>query len=132
MDEGLSQSELARRADIPRTTLRDFENGANITLDTLVKILAQLPNVRSLTIGTAEVRTDGVDLREIRNTVAEWVDNGRRILALLDTALAAPAPRPGGGGATRHEAGLQITPELEARLARLEAEVKGARRIRET
>ena len=120
MDHGLSQSELARRAGIPRDRLRQFENGENITIDTLMKILAQLPDLRTVTLGAVEGRTAGVDLTEIRDAIAEWLESGRRVLALLESAMAV---RPGAGGATRHEPGLEITPDLEARLARLEAQV---------
>ena len=120
MDHGLSQSELARRAGIPRDRLRQFENGENITIETLMKILAQLPNLQTVTLGAVEARTAGADLTEIRDAVVEWLESGRRVLALIDSAT---APRPGAGGATRHEPGLHITPELEARLERLEAQV---------
>lgn len=121
MDHGLSQSELARRAGIPRDRLRQFENGENITIETLMKILAQLPDLRTITLGAVEGRTAGFDLTEIREAVAEWLESGRRVLALIESAIAV---RPGAGGATRHEpGGLEITPELEARLARLEAQV---------
>ena len=121
VDHGLSQAELARRAGIPRDRLRQFENGENITIETLMKILAQLPDLRTVTLGAVEGRTAGVDLTEIRDAVAEWLESGRRLLALLDSAM---APRPGAGGATLHEGGgRDITPELEARLTRLEAQV---------
>lgn len=130
MDHGLSQSELARRAGIPRDRLRQFENGENITIETLLKILAQLPNLRSVTLGSVEGRTAGVDLKEIRDAVAEWLESGRRVLALIESAMA--APRPGAGGATRYEGGLEVSPQLEARLARLEAQIAAASRIRET
>jgi transcriptional regulator with XRE-family HTH domain len=125
VDHGLSQSELARRAGIPRDRLRQFENGENITVDTLMKILAQLPNLQSVTLGAVEGRTTAVDLTEIRDAVAEWLESGRRVLALVESAMA--RPRPGTGGATRIEPSVELTPELEARLARLEAGFKASR-----
>ncbi len=128
IDHGLSQSELARRADIPRDRLRKFENGENITVETLMKILAQLPALQSVTLGAVEGRTSAVDLTEIRDAVTEWLESGRRVLALVESAMA--RPRPGAGGATRIEPSLELTPELEARLKRLEAQVT-ASRVRE-
>ena len=125
---GLNQSELARRAGIPRTTLRDFENGENITIETLIKILAQLPNLTQITLGAVQARTTGVDLHEIRDAVARWLEDGRGILALVESAMAQPQPAGGGGGATLHEGGLPISPELEARLARLEEKVGGRKK----
>lgn len=126
IDHDLTQSELARRAGIPRDRLRRFENGENITVDTLQKILAQLPNLRSVQLGAVEARTEAVDLTDIRNAIAEWLEAGQRLLTLVDNAVA--QPRSGAGGATRHEAGLAISPELEARLRRLEAGIAPRRR----
>ncbi len=125
IDHGLSQSELARRADIPRDRLRKFENGENITVETLMKILAQLPALQSVTLGAVEGRTSAVDLTEIRDAVTEWLESGRRVLALVESAMA--RPRPGAGGATRFEPSLELTPELEARLKRLEAQLTAPR-----
>jgi hypothetical protein len=43
------------------------------------------------------------------------------VLTLLERAL--PTRRPDVGSATRHEGGAAVTVELEARLARLEAQI---------
>ena len=48
-EAGLTQAQLARLADIPRNQVVRAEQGGNITLDTLRKIVAQLP-VTSLTL----------------------------------------------------------------------------------
>jgi transcriptional regulator with XRE-family HTH domain len=53
IEHGLNQSELARRAGIPRDRLRQFENGENITVETLMKILSQLPNLQTVTSGSS-------------------------------------------------------------------------------
>lgn len=126
VDHGLTQSELARRAGIPRDRLRQFENGENITVETLMKILGQLPNLKAVSLGAVEAQTGAVDITEVREAVAQWLESGRRLLTLLERAIA--APQPGGGGATRFEGGGQMSAELEARLARLEAKVAAGRR----
>lgn len=123
IDHGLTQSELARRAGIPRDRLRQFENGENITLETLMKILAQLPNLESVTLGAVQARTGTIDVADVRDALAEWLESGRRLLTLLERAV--PAPLPGGGGATRHEGSAPVSAELEARLARIEARIGG-------
>ncbi len=46
---GLSQAELASRAGIPRNQVVRAEKGANVTLDTLRKLVVQLP-IDSLTL----------------------------------------------------------------------------------
>lgn len=128
IDHGLNQSELARRAGIPRDRLRQFENGENITVETLMKILAQLPNLQTVNIGAVEVRTGAVDIAEVREAVAQWLESGRKLLTLLERIVATPDyPGPGGGGATRHKGGTPVNQELEQRLAKLEAQINATK-----
>ncbi|HUP63304.1 MAG TPA: helix-turn-helix transcriptional regulator [Thermoanaerobaculia bacterium] len=47
---GLTQSELAKRAEIPRNQIVRAEKGENITLDTLRRIVVHLPAVTQLTL----------------------------------------------------------------------------------
>jgi transcriptional regulator with XRE-family HTH domain len=122
IEHGLTQSELARRAGIPRDRLRQFENGENITVETLMKILGQLPNLESVTIGAVQARTGSVDLVEVRDSLAEWLESGRKLLTLLERA-ASTGPRPA-GEAPRRDAAAGVSAELESRLSRLEAQIK--------
>ena len=130
IDHGLNQSELARRAGIPRDRLRQFENGENITIETLMKILAQLPNLETVTIGAVEVRTGAVDIAEVREAVAQWLETGRKLLTLLERIMATPAPHPGSDGARRK--GASVDHDLEARLAKLEAQVNATKSVDST
>jgi transcriptional regulator with XRE-family HTH domain len=104
IEQGLSQSELARRAGIPRDRLRQFENGENITIDTLMKILAQLPNLETVTLGAVRARTKAVDLTEVRNAAEEWLESGRRLLASIDSVLAVQS---GSGSDADHAVGVR-------------------------
>ena len=47
IQHGLSQAKLARLAKIPRSRLRTFEEGGNITINTLEKIVAHADNLYS-------------------------------------------------------------------------------------
>jgi len=59
-DLGLTQKKLADLAGIQRRQLATLESGGNITLATLRKVLAQLPNLESFTLDVvaATVRRD--------------------------------------------------------------------------
>lgn len=116
IDLGLSQAELARVAGVPRERLRQLETGGNVTLETLQKVLAQLPNLKTITLGATELQTRGATGAEVRDVLAEWLEVGRRLLTMLENAPPAPEAedmriRPGG----------ELSPELEQRIRRLEA-----------
>jgi len=108
---GLSQVQLARRAGIQRSRLRIFEEGGNITLETLAKLLEQLPDVRTLDFGGVEIRvprSDQRDLRDVREAMADFAAgaqkmaeeiaagvrkmaaDGERVIELLDRLLGEP------------------------------------------
>lgn len=57
-DLGMSQKELAELAGVQRKQLGILENGGNVTLSTLRKVLAHLPNLETFTLEavTATVR----------------------------------------------------------------------------
>lgn len=122
IDRGLSQVELAELAGVPRERVRTLEKGGNVTLQTFEKIVAQLPNLKELTIGGVRVAVSGVDVETVRAAVAASDAANRRVLALLDT-IAAHAPLPP-AGATRVEPSTRVRPELEDRLAQLESQVR--------
>ena len=114
---GLSQNKLAQLAKVPRAQLRKLETGGNVTLVTVEKILAHLPDVE-LTIGAVTP-----DHAALKKAVSELIAAAQRVLEILG-----PAPQPvvakrldqGPVGATRHESTF-IDPKL---LDRLEAIVK--------
>jgi transcriptional regulator with XRE-family HTH domain len=51
----LSQKKLAEQAGIQRRQLATLEKGGNVTLATLRKVIAQLPNLESFTLDTVRV-----------------------------------------------------------------------------
>lgn len=48
---GITPAELARRSGVPRSLVGRFESGGNITVETLVKLVRQLPNLDSVQFG---------------------------------------------------------------------------------
>ena len=115
VDHGYSQSELARLAGVPRERLRQLETGGNVTMETFQKIIAQLPRLKTLSLGSIDLQTRGASVPQIRDALAAWLEAGRQLLTLLESIPAEPAPEPEG----RIRPGM--TPELEQRLRRLEA-----------
>src|SRR6185436_17941899 len=61
MELKLSQKKLAEQAKIQRRQLATLEKGGNVTLNTVRKVLAQLPNLETFTIDAVNV---DVRLRE--------------------------------------------------------------------
>jgi len=47
---GLTQEELARRANVGRTDVSRFEQGENVTMKTFLRIVGALPDLRELAI----------------------------------------------------------------------------------
>jgi len=114
----LSQAALARLAGVPRRTLVDLENGGNFTRDTLLKLIAQLPKLRTLTLGQVTIETAPLDGAGLRAAIEEMMAAGQRALALLETA----ERQQRSAGVTRVEDG-GIPPQLERRLRELEEKV---------
>ena len=54
----LTQEELAKRAGVQRRQLSSLENGKNVTLKTVRKIIEVLPNLQSFTLAAAEVEVE--------------------------------------------------------------------------
>ena len=121
-EHGLSQAELARLAGLPRERVRQLESGGNVTLETFRKIIAQLPRLKTLSLGSTELQARGAGIPQIRNALATWLEAGRQLLTLLESIPAEPAPE--GEGRVRPNASM--TPELELRLRRLEARYQRA------
>lgn len=100
---GLSQVKLARLAGVPRSQLRNFENGEGITMTTFLKIIGQLPNLERLTLGPTELQLQNVDIEALRDTLTELIAAAAGVLAVLQAA--SPRPETGEGaaaGAVRH------------------------------
>lgn len=148
-----TQREISDGGGFPRSQLQILEAGGNVTLATLEKAISQLDGMRLEIIPAGldveEIRRATADLREIASQLLAVSD---RVLQALggappppaasasasagsatastpatSTAVSAAAerPLPGGGGATRHEAG--VDPAL---LDRLEKELEEAKRKR--
>lgn len=60
---GLSQKKLAELAGIQRRQLATLEKGGNVTLATLRKVIAHLPNLESFTIDAVNVNVNFVPMR---------------------------------------------------------------------
>jgi transcriptional regulator with XRE-family HTH domain len=56
---GISPAELARRAGVPRSLIGRFESGGNITVETLEKLVTQLPTLNVLHLGEVSVLPAG-------------------------------------------------------------------------
>ena len=101
---GLSQVKLAKLAGVPRSQLRNFENGQGIHLTTFLKILAQLPNLERLTLGPTELQLQNVDLEALRDTLTELIAAAAGVLAVLQSVSprGAPDSADAAAGAVRH------------------------------
>lgn len=88
--EGLSQVQLAKKAGVGRTQLRDLEAGGNVTLETLGKIVSALPSMKVLSFGDVELLPRGVRAADVlasaRATVAQLQD----LIARLEAMSAVP------------------------------------------
>jgi transcriptional regulator with XRE-family HTH domain len=81
---GLSQVKLAELAGIQRSLVQNLEDGRNVTIDTLRKVVPHLPSLRSLNLGSFELMPSFST--ELRQGVQELVDAGQRLLDLIDNA----------------------------------------------
>ena len=91
---GLSQSECARRAGIPRKQIMALENGANVTLETLRRVIPVLPNLKRVTLGGIEIVTANADLDEARRAALDLFDVAKRLIAALGAPPATPVAPP--------------------------------------
>ena len=82
---GLSQVKLARLAGVPRSQLRNFENGQGITLSTFLKIVGQLPKLERLTLGPTELRLQNIDVDGLRDTLTDLIAAAAGVLAVLQS-----------------------------------------------
>jgi transcriptional regulator with XRE-family HTH domain len=93
LDAGLTQMGLSRAAGIQRSLLQNLEDGRNITIDTLRKVIAHLPALRSLNLDGIALFPDTMD--ELRQEAMDMMASAQRILAILDRVEAgSPATVP--------------------------------------
>jgi transcriptional regulator with XRE-family HTH domain len=116
---GLSQVKLAKLAGVPRSQLRNFENGEGITMTTFLKIISQLPNLERLTLGPTELQLQNVDLEALRDTLTELISSAAGVLAVIQAALPrsaaeAAVPVAGATGAVRHHPSVTERQRAEA------------------
>ena len=91
---GLSVSEVARLADINRHQVYALEQGGNVTLETLRRIAAVIPNLDRVVLGGLEIVTANVDLEEARRAALDLFDVAKRLVAALGAAPPTPASKP--------------------------------------
>jgi transcriptional regulator with XRE-family HTH domain len=88
---GYSQSKLSKLAGVPRTRLRMFEEGGNITIETLEKIVNALPNLKTVTIGRMQMRTHA-EPEEMKKALEDLIAAAQRIIKLSSTSAAVGDP----------------------------------------
>ena len=130
---GLTQVKLARMAGVPRSQLRKFEEGGNITLTTLRKIVEQLPDLPPLELGAVQIRAGGVDPAVVHEMARQLMAMAKQLLSLIGASAPAeappetkPEPEPdekrepkyneGPVGATRFEGGRHVSAKMKAYL----------------
>ena len=87
-------SDVAKMADVPRQQVYALERGANVTLDTLRRIVAVIPNLSRVTLGGMDIVTANEDLDEARNAALDLLDVARRLIAALGAGTRTPAAAP--------------------------------------
>lgn len=80
---GLSVSEVAKRAEVPRQQVYALERGGNVTLDTLRRIASVIPNLERVTLGGMNILTANEDLDEARRAAVDLLDVAKRLIAAL-------------------------------------------------
>ena len=89
---GLSRDELARRSGVPRSQIQKIEEGANVTLDTLMRIAEHLPNLGVVTAGPLHLQFQA-DAGELRRALVDFMASTAHLLKVLDgNRPTAPAP----------------------------------------
>jgi len=87
----ISPAELARRAGIQRSLIGKIERGDNFTIETLQKIVAQLPNLEVLHLGSQKIQLAGPP-GELDSILAEHLEAATALAqASLTTQEAARA-----------------------------------------
>ena len=119
---GLSISEVARLAGVPRKQVYELEKGSNVTVETLRRIAAVIPNLKRVTLGGMEVVVDNADLEEARRAALDLFDVAKRLLSALGASPRSPsaaraAPEP--AGAVRYSGGTEDDRRAGERVERM-------------
>lgn len=125
IEHGLTQVKLAQLAGVPRTQLRVFEEGGNITMQTFLKIVTHLPNLKMVQAGPLDLELRhadphtlrNADVAEIREAMAELMEATRRVVTLLDRSMGGKPPESLPSGTRGHgytAAEIARAQELEA------------------
>lgn len=118
-----SQAELAALAGVQRRQISVLENGGNVTLSTIRKVIAQLPNIQRFTLSAAEVnveprpllKEDWDRMAENMRMIGEMYQKLEVLMAEFNAAMAAGNREEAERIAA--EAEKYPTRELQARLA---------------
>jgi transcriptional regulator with XRE-family HTH domain len=95
-DLGVSQVKLAERAGIQRRQLSTLEKGGNVTLSTLRKVIAQLPNLESFTLDAVNVHVTSIPMRLDEQKWHEAMQTLGEVFTSLAGSIAANGlPSPG-------------------------------------
>lgn len=112
---GLSVMELAKRAKVPRQRVYEMEKGGNVTLETLRRIAAALPNLQRVTLGGMEIVTANADLEEARRAALDLFDVAKRLMS----ALGASGPAHTSIGAVRYGGSTEDDRQAAERIERM-------------
>lgn len=123
----LTQSALARLAGVPRKQVRALEDGSNVTLATVRKIVAVLPNLKSVTLGGLTVRTESADLEAARRAAAAVYTAARALVRALGAEREVAEMTPASSGATRFDGGNEVSRKLLDKLEQVVAEIRNSR-----
>lgn len=88
IDLGMSQLKLSQLSGVPRSQLRIFEQGGNITLHTFAKLASHLPNLGVVSMGPVELELRHADLVVLRGAMLEVAEAAMRAVNMLDAAVA--------------------------------------------
>lgn len=117
----LTQNELADKAGLPRSRIQMVEEGGNVTIATLEKVIAQLPGLRVLTLGGVDFVA--IDRISAQAAVDAVITQAGRLAELLDTRIRPVELAVQPAGATRHAGADDIDDETRRRLEALDADI---------
>ena len=93
LEAGLTISDVAKRANVHRKLVYQLENGENVTLETIRKIVAVIPNLKQTTIGGLKVTVANADLDAAQEAARDLLDAAKRLMSALGAASVTEAVR---------------------------------------
>ena len=111
---GLTRTGLARLAGVPPKQVTSLESGGNVMLSTLMKIVAKLPNLKSIDIGGFTLET-GHDLTPLHEKLTTMYEISK---SLYERYVPPPPPPPKEepAGASRVSPLATVDPKVVAEL----------------